>query len=127
MSWINILNVVYPVGSVYCSTMNISPASSIGGSWTQIKNAVLRSGDSVGYIGSDTHAITEQEMPSHSHGLDTMIYTHKHSGPNNHVNRTVWTDSADAGSLIAVTNTGGGQAMSLVQRSFNCYMWYRIA
>lgn len=127
MSWINILNVIYPVGSIYCSTTNISPASSIGGNWTQIQNAVLRSGDSVGYTGSDTHAITEQEMPSHSHGLDTMIYTHNYSGPNSLVNRTVWTESADAGSLIAVTNTGGGQAMSLVQRSFNCYMWYRIA
>lgn len=127
MSWINILNVVYPVGSVYCSTTNISPASSIGGSWTQIKNAVLRSGDSVGYTGSDTHAITKQEMPVHNHGFDTPIYTHNYSGPNTNVNRTIWTDSTDAGSPIVTTNAGGGQAMSLVQRSFNCYIWYRIA
>lgn len=135
MSWINILNVVYPVGSVYCSTTNISPASSIGGSWTQIQNAVLRSGDSVGYTGSDTHAITKQEMPVHNHGItetgkengSSTVYSHHLSGPNTHVNRTVWTDSTDAGSPIVTTNAGGGQAMSLVQRSFNCYMWYRIA
>lgn len=136
MGWINILNVVYPVGSVYCSTTNISPASSIGGSWTQIENAALRSGDSVGYTGSDTHAITKQEMPVHNHGVTgegsdingaSTIFTHNYSGPNARVNRTVWTDSADAGGALVTINAGGGQAMSLVQRSFNCYIWYRTA
>lgn len=135
MSWINILNVVYPVGSVYCSTTNISPASSIGGSWTQIQNAVLRSGDSVGYTGSDTHAITKEEMPVHNHGItetgnengSSTVHSHNNSGPNTRVNRTVWTASVDAGSPLITTNAGKGQAMSLVQRSFNCYIWYRIA
>lgn len=127
MAWKNLLECVYPVGSVYCSTINISPASSIGGSWTQIENAVLRSGDSVGYTGSDTHAITEQEMPVHSHEFTTTIYTHNYSGSTANVNRTIWTGSTDAGSLIGVTNAGGGQAMSLVQRSYNCFIWYRIA
>lgn len=108
MAWKNLLECVYPVGSVYCSTINISPASSIGGSWTQIENAVLRSGDSVGYTGSDTHAITEQEMPVHSHEFTTAIYTHNYSGPNTHVNRTTWTDSTDAGSVLGATNAGGG-------------------
>ena len=122
MSWINILNVIYPVGSVYCSTTNVSPASSIGGSWTQIENAALRSGDSVGYTGSDTHAITKQEMPVHNHGITdetgningaSTIFTHKTSGPNAKVNRTTWTDSADAGAALVTINAGGGKQCRL--------------
>lgn len=122
MSWINILNIVYPVGSIYCSTTNISPASSIGGSWTQIENAALRSGDSVGYTGSDTHAITKQEMPVHNHGVTdedsningaSTVYTHKTGGSYSSVNRTVWTGSADAGAALVTINAGGGKQCRL--------------
>lgn len=134
MGWINILNIIYPVGSIYCSTTNISPASSIGGSWTQIENAALRSGDSVGYTGSDTHAITTTEMPSHSHEIWTVtnpekVVYHMDSAsvtrpfPSARVND----ESLRSTYLEAKAVGGGGQAMSLVQRSFNCYMWYRTA
>lgn len=122
MSWINILNVIYPVGSIYCSTTNVSPASSIGGSWTQIENAALRSGDSVGYTGSDTHAITKQEMPVHNHGVTdetgningaSTIFTHKLGGTKANVNRTTWTGSADAGAALVTINAGGGKQCRL--------------
>jgi hypothetical protein len=41
MSWINILNVIYPVGSVYFSTINSSPAKTIGGTWQAISGLNL--------------------------------------------------------------------------------------
>lgn len=67
MAFINLLQAVYPVGAVYVSTVNTSPSSLIGGTWTQITNAALRASTSVGYTGADTHAITINEMPSHQH------------------------------------------------------------
>lgn len=48
-TWVNILDVLYPVGSVYFSTAGTSPASTIGGSWTQIKGAVIAAYGSNGY------------------------------------------------------------------------------
>ena len=56
MAWINLLECVYPVGSVYFSTINTSPASTIGGTWTQITNRFIRTGTSPTTTGgSDTH------------------------------------------------------------------------
>lgn len=71
-SWVNLLEILYPIGAVYYSIDSTSPASIIGGSWTQITNAVIRAGTSEGYSGSDTHTITIAEMPPHNH--DTQGY-----------------------------------------------------
>lgn len=67
MAFINLLQAVYPVGSIYFSTVNTSPSSLIGGTWAQITNAALRASTSIGYTGADTHAITINEMPAHRH------------------------------------------------------------
>ena len=67
MAFINLLELIYPVGAIYCSTSDTSPASSVGGTWTKIEDAVLRSGDEAGYTGADTHNITISEIPSHRH------------------------------------------------------------
>ena len=48
-TWVNILDVLYPVGAVYFSTASTSPASTVGGSWTQIKGAVIAAYGSNGY------------------------------------------------------------------------------
>lgn len=70
-NFVNLLDIIYPVGSIYMSTNNISPASSIGGTWTQIQDAVLAaSGNSYsgavnGYHGNK--AMTINQMPSHVH------------------------------------------------------------
>lgn len=56
MAWTNILQIFFPVGSVYFSTVNSSPASVIGGTWTQITNRFIRTGTSPTTTGgSDTH------------------------------------------------------------------------
>ena len=41
MAWINFLEFVYPVGSVYFSTINDSPAKTIGGTWQAISGLNL--------------------------------------------------------------------------------------
>lgn len=69
MAWINLLDCIYPIGSLYFSNNSTSPASVVGGTWTKIEDAVVRSSTSVGYIGSDTHVQTEDEMPPHLHPM----------------------------------------------------------
>ena len=40
-NFVNLLDIVYPVGSVYITTTESSPATSIGGTWVEIKDRVL--------------------------------------------------------------------------------------
>lgn len=70
------VSVFYPVGSLYFSTVNTSPASTVGGAWTKIENAVIRSlsSGSIGYTGSDTHKLTTNEMPAHQHKVRWKNY-----------------------------------------------------
>lgn len=67
----NIGKTVYPVGSIYISVTDTSPASLFGGTWEQLKDRfLLAAGDSyaAGSTGGEaTHTLTASEMPSHSH------------------------------------------------------------
>lgn len=124
MAFINLLQAVYPVGAVYISTVNTSPSSLIGGTWTQITNAALRASTSIGYIGSDTHTITINEIPSHRHDINDSITDD--GTPNGHW-KLLWGNYGNKNGIIYTNYVGGGQAMSLVQRSYNCFIWCRIA
>ena len=70
MPFVNLLQVVYPVGAFYFSNLATSPSSIIGGTWTQITDATIRGASgAMGYTGSDSHTITIDEMPKHNHDL----------------------------------------------------------
>lgn len=72
----DLLNYVYPIGSVYMSFNSTSPASFLGGTWTQLTNAFLYASTSSGATGgSNTHTLTVNEMPSHTHTRGTMDIT----------------------------------------------------
>ena len=100
-NFVNLLDIVYPVGSIYFSTSGISPASSIGGTWTQIKDAVIAASGSTyssaaaSYGGSKT--ITTNQMPEHKHSGTTNS-----DGNHNH--------SID-GRIIAWYGAGGGNVL----------------
>lgn len=82
-----LLDLFYPVGSIYTSTKNTNPAATLGGTWTQIKDRfLLCAGDSysAGATGGSAththtsaahthttagHTLTVNEMPSHAHQL----------------------------------------------------------
>lgn len=67
----DLLNKVYPLGSIYMSIVETSPASLIGGEWLQIKDSfLLGCGDKYGAGstgGEATHTLTIKEMPTHGH------------------------------------------------------------
>lgn len=80
----SIVDLVYPVGSVYISTNSTSPATLFGGTWSQLKDSfLLGAGDtytagdtggaaSASYTPSGTvgsHTLTTDEIPSHNHSF----------------------------------------------------------
>lgn len=64
---------VYPVGSVYISVNNTSPAQLFGGTWEKIKDKfLLGTGESfnLGQIGGESsHVLSINEIPSHHHSI----------------------------------------------------------
>lgn len=68
------LSSIYPVGSVYLSFAETSPADIFGGTWERIKDRfLLAAGDSyaAGTTGGESkHKLSESEMPSHTHGIN---------------------------------------------------------
>lgn len=81
-----LMQLIYPVGSLYWSSKDIDPANLFGGTWVQIKDKfVLACGDtykasSTG--GNPTVILTTANMPSHSHTfkpngtIDMTAHTH---------------------------------------------------
>ena len=75
MAFVNLLSVIYPVGAVYFSINNTSPASIVGGSWTQLTGGCLGLAGSAGFAASGANGgskkISTNQMPSHSHEICT--------------------------------------------------------
>ena len=69
----NIINLIYPVGSIYMSINNVSPASFLGGTWEALKDRFLIGAGniySVNDLGGSTtssYTLTSSNMPAHSH------------------------------------------------------------
>ena len=80
-----LLNLVYPVGSIYWSSNNTNPGTLFGGTWTQIKDKfILAAGDyySNGATGGTSSVtLTVSNMPSHSHSFTPSgtVGSHSHS------------------------------------------------
>lgn len=82
----DVFNLIYPVGSIYMSVNNVSPATLFGGEWESLENRFLvgaGSGYSAGSKGgSDSADITHTHNMEHTH---TMAHTHSmnHTHPFN--------------------------------------------
>lgn len=121
-----------PIGSVYMSYNSTSPATIYGGTWTRITSAVIRgnSDSTTGYQGSDNVTLTVDQIPSHSHKISfsflevaTTFGDNRYfcGGPARNLQPFQGTINA------TITNTGGGEAFSVLPRRFEVYIWYRTA
>ena len=74
-----ILNIIYPIGSIYMSTTSTNPGTLFGGTWEQIKGRFLLGTDSTYANGSTggaaTVSLTTANLPAHSHGATTTLST----------------------------------------------------
>ena len=122
-------NLIYPVGSIYMSTVNVNPATLFGGTWEQLEDRFLL-GAGTTYTAGDTggeatHTLTVDEMPNHRHSLlvgdgtindyvggSTAAYGLKSGG------------STLSGSFLSAE--GSGQAHNNMPPYIVVYMWKRL-
>ena len=76
-----IIDLIYPVGSIYISMNDTSPQEKFGGTWEQIVDRFLYCASSSGVTGGSTE-ITIQNLPKHTH---TFSGEHM-EGEDNYVN-----------------------------------------
>ena len=112
-----LLNLVYPVGSIYMSVNNVSPQSFLGGTWARIQDRFLLAAGSsyaAGATGGEaSHTLTVSEMPSHCS---------KVSGANNKMVEAS-TDVLD--NVPGTMAAGGGAAHNNMPPYLAVYMWKR--
>lgn len=126
----NIIDMIYPVGSIYLSyDANFNPANAFGGSWVRIQDRfLLAAGNeySSGAVGgSATHTLTVNEMPSHNHqALDTNRVVNISSGEGYTV--PVGNTYGNTG-RYGTTSTGGGRAHNNMPPYLVVNVWRRTA
>lgn len=97
----NMLNTVYPVGSIYMSVNNANPSTIFGGTWVawgagkvpvgvNANETEFNSVEKTG--GAKTHTLTTQQMPSHTHTFHGNAHNHS---LNNHIHNFSGTTSLD--------------------------------
>ena len=122
----DLLNLIYPVGSIYMSVNNTNPASLFGGTWQQIKDRFLLACGSTynaGATGGEaTHTLTIAEMPSHNH---TWGWRSSAASGNSTWN-SAGSDKTGSSSDV-IGNTGGGKPHNNMPPYLAVYMWKRTA
>lgn len=141
-----ILNMVYPVGSIYMSVNDIDPATIFGGTWERISqgrfligvggakpNTETTFGDlndpgyyfnSEGTGGQYRHKLTIEEMPSHYH-TQRIQNASGYSGGDGQTSGDGW--GGDYHYANETSNTGGDQLHNNMPPYFGVYMWKRIS
>ena len=135
-SWINALDLFYPVGAVYLANASTSPSSLFGGTWQRCTD-----GGMVGIYGAPSNTtlgtggsrfITVQQLPPHTHRIFGWPNKGSYAG-----NGLLPIQNTTYGSIgynnnfsqyldIPMTNSSSaGNAYIPANRSF--YLWYRTA
>lgn len=152
---VEIIKKVYPVGSIYMSTVSTNPATLFGfGTWEAMPagRVLLAQGKSswgttynAGSTGGEaTHRLTVGELPSHTHTASTNV-TGEHTHNYTTYQYLNWHGSKEASSdwmntstgitskagnhshTVAVNNTGSSNAHNNMPPYLAVYMWKRTA
>lgn len=79
----SLVDIIYPVGSIYMSVNTVSPATLFGGVWQAITGRFLLAAGGNYALGSQggaaTVRLTVENMPAHNHGVTVGNNTHSHS------------------------------------------------
>lgn len=126
-TWVNLMDVVYPVGSIYLSVSSTSPSSTIGGTWTRIKGAVLAAYGANSFASSGKYGgslkISVSQMPSHNHLYVENGYFTVETG--NAATAPQWGNWTNATTGVVTGKTGGGA--NFLPYHYSVYVWRRTA
>ena len=126
----SLLDLIYPVGSIYMSVNNVSPATFLGGTWDALQDRFLIGAGNDYAVnatgGETTHTLTIDEMPSHKHNNSTNDFPtwhdQTHSGALAWNQTNGWHTEQLASHFDAV---GGNQAHNNMPPYLAVYMWKR--
>lgn len=138
------LDLIYPVGSILCTALNITPATYLKTTtWERVANGLFiagvgsntdKNGDTVDIaaennvsnfnLGEYNHALTVAELPAHKHGYIPI----QGDDANTH---GAYVESAAGNSSpilpIETSVTGSNQKHSNIPPVFGMYIWKRVA
>ena len=125
-----IVNMIYPVGSIYISVNNTSPATLFGGTWEQIEDTFLMASGSTYTAGSTGGSATHvHKTPIGFDGNAMYCYANNEGNPvfdstvYQNVNRKAYTLGNSTGAVrVASTDTG-----SNIPPYLAVYVWKRTA
>ena len=123
-------NELYPVGSIYMSTNNTSPASMFGGTWEQIKDKFLLSAGN-NYSAGATGGSADAVVVNHNHtwqGSTTLASGHTHNDNRNWFLQ-VGSDSIYWSGTVyqSINNSGVDGAGKNMPPYLVVYCWKRIS
>lgn len=128
----DLLNLIYPVGSIYISTSStFNPQTAWGGTWRKTADGRCLIGANETYPlgstgGEATHLLTQNEMPKHSHNtVNKYILANDTDGGK--VYFKSGTDSTVTQSARTTDEIGGNQPHNNMQPYLAVYIWERIA
>ena len=147
---VEIIKKVYPVGSIYMSTVSTNPATLFGfGTWEAMPagRVLLAQGKSswgttynAGSTGGEaTHQLTVEELPQHTHTASTNTTgSHAHTyrtfygttgyGPDGSTDREKTINTGSSGNhahTVTINSTGSGQPHNIMQPYIVVYIWKR--
>ena len=121
----------YPVGSIYLSASETSPASLFGGTWERIEDRFLLAAGSTWAAGTEggeaSHTLTANEIPSHTHNINA---SYSDTGSATSVNGKLLAGHDENSWLwefASTGSTGDGEAHNNMPPYLAVYMWKRVA
>lgn len=129
---VSLLNLVYPVGSIYMSFSNTSPASFLGGTWARLSNTFLYAStsdvvaSSLSRYGSSTAKLSVSNLPDHKH--TTNIVGDQSSSSDWIALNSQWGKYQAITDIVYADDQGmDNSSFSIMPPYTKVYMWRRTA
>ena len=132
-TWAQVLDAIYPVGSIYMSVESASPASLFGGTWEQITDRFLLAAggnyDVLSTGGEAEHTLTVDEMPEHCHDPNMIGWGGSTPVTVSYDGDYVVYDPEDEAHVeeVHLGKAGGNQPHNNMPPYLAVYMWKRVS
>lgn len=144
------IDLIYPIGSIYITTKNVSPEVLFGGTWQKFSKGrcligegvvedntdnwcgQTKAGDWTAYAGNTggevVHTLATNEMPSHGHGWTGVNDWASMSDSTGSYPFRIYQDRKTnwTGTTSNINSTGGSEAHNNMPPYVVVYMWERI-
>lgn len=125
LEWKTLVDIIYPVGSIYMSVSNTNPGTLFGGTWTAIEDTFLLASGSTYTLGDTggeaAHTLDITEIPSHNHAIHSPGQAGTGTSDYGVVRlNQVWGSNYSG-------DTGGGQAHNNMPPYLVVNVWERTA